>query len=282
VQDYPLERSPPEMMLVLDRSESMLEQVPETMRSRWIEISSALREVLIQTDGSVLWGLKGYPTTAKCTVGPTPEVAIGGSSAPVVSAIEAGPPLRGNGTPTAAGIKAAAATLASRPTTNPKYILLATDGQPTCTVENGARDSIAAIAAARAAGLPTFVVGIATAGTAAHTTLNAMAEAGGQARAVDPRYFPATIQSDLVAVLTDITNQVTCTFPLAKSPPLPDDVVVTVDGIQVERDPNRSDGWEYVEGGRAVQLFGEACVQLRARQAQAVNITFGCPPVVIQ
>ena len=152
--------------------------------------------MLVQTGGSVLWGLKSYPTTPKCAVGAAPEVEIGASSGPVIAAIDAAAPLPGNGTPTAAGVKAATATLRSRATPNPKYILLATDGQPTCTVENGPRDSIAAIAAARAAGLPTFVVGIATAGTAADATLDAMAEAGGLARAADPRYFPATSQRD--------------------------------------------------------------------------------------
>ena len=63
LQDFTLERLPPEMVLVLDRSESMLETVPETLRSRWTEITGALREVLVQTGGSVLWGLKSYPTT---------------------------------------------------------------------------------------------------------------------------------------------------------------------------------------------------------------------------
>ena len=137
------------------------------------------------------------------------------------------------------------------------------------------------MAAARAAGLPTFVVGIATAGTAADTTLNAMAEAGGQARAANPRYFPATSQSDLVAVLTDITNQVSCTFALAREPPSPDDVVVKIDGRTVERDRSRTGGWEYVNGGGAVRLFGAACDQLRTTRARTVNVTFGCPPVVI-
>ena len=82
-------------------------------------------------------------------------------------------------------------------------------------------------------------------------------------------------------MLTDITRQVTCTFALAKDPPSPDDVVVKVDGMVVERDRSRTNGWDYVNGGRGVQLHGDACVQLRARRAQAVNITFGCPPVVI-
>ncbi|HEY0712785.1 MAG TPA: vWA domain-containing protein, partial [Polyangia bacterium] len=242
----PLERVRPEMLLVLDRSESMLLTLEGLATSRWTEITGALFEMLAATNGLVHWGLKTYPTSPECSVGAPPEVEITTTIGTVAAAIANGAPTKGNGTPTAGGITAATAYLMTRMTPNPKYIVLATDGEPTCTIARGPGRSIEAATAARAAGFPVYVVGIATANTKADTTLNAIAEAGGVPRAGDLKYYPVASRRDLLAVFADITQQVTtCTFPLTKDPPAPNNMFVIVEGGRLPRDPSRANGWDY-------------------------------------
>src|SRR5262249_40686889 len=72
-----------------------------------------------------------------------------------------------SGTPTAAAIQTAAAYMLTLTDQNPKFLLLVTDGAPTCagTIDaltadpaQAQADAVAAIAAADAAGIPTLVV----------------------------------------------------------------------------------------------------------------------------
>ena len=96
----------------------------------------------------------------------------------------------GNGTPTAAAIGAGAAYLHTVMDQSPKFMMLVTDGAPTCAGTIGAplsddaamaqADAVAAIAAARAEGFPTIVVAPSTTTAAGDVAaLNALAQAGG-------------------------------------------------------------------------------------------------------
>jgi hypothetical protein len=61
---------------------------------------------------------------------------------------------------------------------------------------------VQAVADARARGIPTVVVGIATEGGSADATLTNMARAGGLARAAQPpAYYPVTRVGDLTDTL---------------------------------------------------------------------------------
>jgi hypothetical protein len=290
-QKHQLDRVPPELLLVLDRSGSML--IPAApgagagTPTRWDETTAAVTDVVRQTDGSIHWGLKSFPTPYACLVAPGIEVPIGPTSAAVADAIAATlPSEKGSGTPTGRAVQIATEYLRSRATINPKYLVLATDGQPACP---GAGDelmfrraAVDAITAAGAAGVPTFVIGIATAGTEADAVLNEMARAGGRPRAGDPAYYPVASKQSLVAALGQITRVVTtCDFPLTSTPPSPNDVAVNVDGMRVPRDPTRMSGWEYSADGKVVVLHGAVCDLVKAGKAKNVDIIFGCPNVPI-
>src|SRR5882672_929249 len=87
----------------------------------------------------------------------------------------------GGRTPTAAAVMSGATYLNGLADPNPKYILLATDGEPNCAGGRqgggGGTDRAGAVAAVRmsaAAGIPVYVVGIGNV-TASVTTLNMMA-----------------------------------------------------------------------------------------------------------
>lgn len=284
-----LERLPAELLLVLDRSSSMTSDRLESGETNWSALTKSVDGTIKSTQGGVLWGLKTFPTTTGCTVrmGAEHDVIVN-NYAPISQTIMQVTPGRSNGTPTTAGMKAAAAYLKARTTPNPKYILLATDGQPTCLNGNASREAldteaaIAAVAAAAKDGFHTFVVGIAPQRQTglALETLNKMAVAGEEARAGDTKYFGATSEVELTAALGAIAGQVgTCSFALSKVPPSPDDVAVDIDGTRIPQSPVA--GWQYNATKTAVILHGPLCEQARMGKLKSVKITFGCPGVVI-
>ena len=98
---------------------------------------------------------------------------------------------------------------------NPKYLLLATDGEPNCAAgaasigDERRAGAESAVTAALTAGFPTFVVGIATSTDAAATNaLNAMAVNGGEAQAgAATQYYAVTDTAGLETVFAQIIAQ---------------------------------------------------------------------------
>jgi hypothetical protein len=187
-------------------------------------------------------------------------------------------------TPTRVAVQKAAQFMTSRTSSNPKYLLLATDGLPNCL--GGKRDAadasgaVQAIADAASRGVKTFVVGIATAKDTSHATLNLMAEAGQVPRKDPTRYYPVASRDEFVSVLETIAGQIaSCTFALDRAPPSPDDVAVDADGMRVSRDA--ATGWSYGPQMKSVVLSGSWCDRLNSGAVKNVQITFGCPGVLI-
>ncbi len=289
LETIPLERLPAELLLVLDRSSSMVNDRLRDNQSHWQVTTTAVDAAVKSTQGGVLWGLKMFPSRTGCGVSPGVEhdVAVNNHIA-ISTTVRAATPGRSNGTPTTNAMKAATAYLAARATPNPKYILLATDGEPTCFNGNAsvrASDTPAALQSIRdaaTAGFHTFVVGIAAQRPSGQPleTLNAMAEAGKEPRAGDTKFFSVSSETELTTALGAIAGQVgTCAFPLSKAPPSPDDVAVDVDGQRILR--SDSDGWQYGPNQTSIVLHGPMCEKARAGELKNVKITFGCPGMVI-
>jgi hypothetical protein len=293
LENFKLEKTPPDLLLVLDRSSSMNQMVPGAAMGAtlWTETLAAVDAVVMGTQAGVNWGLKLFPLPTGCMVSPGAEVPVAASNyMPVITkARMEGTNMIGGmgmgGTPTDTAVIGATSYLTSLVATrkNPKYILLATDGEPTCTNGmnmGGTTAAINAITAAAAAGFKVYVIGLAI-GTEGTNTLNMMATAGGVPRN-DPmtKFYPVANRADLVQTLTAITGQVTnCVFPLTKAPPVPENVKVTVDGMKV--DQNAMNGWSYTSAANmAIQFNGALCEQIKMGTAQ-VNIVFGCPGIVI-
>jgi hypothetical protein len=287
LQKYPLERLPPELMLVLDRSGSMLELADMSTNTRWVETSAALIDVLTQTQGTISWGVKSFPNPYACLVTPTVEVEIGASSAPAIDLIRNTlPSEKGSGTPTAEAVQGATRYLRSRATPNAKYMVLATDGVPACPVtevELSSQKALAAINEAVAGGIQVFVIGIATADTDADRILVEFARAGGRPRPGPQPYYAVEDRRGLVGALGQISKVVaSCSFTFEKEPPSPNDVAVDVEGMRIMRDPSQMNGWNYNPGStRAITIYGPACDRLKSGQVKSVDIIFGCPHVPI-
>ena len=230
---------PPDVLLVFDRSNSMNNNVKTDAMctgaadggfmpgnppaaagcgkdSKWAAVTPAITQVIAETENDVNWGLKFFPAVNNdCAVSATVAVPVAPKNAAAIEAAitaatnTTGGVLGFNGTPTRSAVTGATQYLQTLTDMNPKFILLATDGVPTCTTgSNDAPGSIAAVEAARTANYKTFVVGIATAGTGmADDTLSSMANAGGLPRTGTPTYYPVASTSDLSAAIEDVDRR---------------------------------------------------------------------------
>jgi hypothetical protein len=288
---HTLSRTPAELLVVLDRSGSMA-AVTTPGRTRWLDARDAVIGA-VRNAGNLAWGLKVFPsigtTGSACAVGTGVEVGVGfGHAGPIGNALlHAGPPTAplGGGTPTEPAILAGTAYLKAVTTALPKYMVLVTDGQPTCAIlpnpvlslqAAALEATIKAMTDAAAAGLKTFVIGMGAAALGAN--LNRLADAGGMPRAGEPRYYPAENQADLDTALQAISRAVTtCVFPLVTRPLDPDFVGVNVGSMRVPRDLDRIDGWDYANNGTAIEIYGSACDALKTGAAENADIHFGCP-----
>jgi hypothetical protein len=293
-----------DILLVLDRSASMQDPPDSsTTASKWSIVVPTLNAVITGTDTSVLWGMKSFPegSGSACVAGSvTTAIDVGiaaGNAAAVTAAINATTPA-GNGTPTGDAIDAAVTYLKSLSDSNPKYIVLATDGEPSCAAipssENtsGAKTyAVSAITSAKTAGFPTFVIGIATSDASDTATLNAMADAGGEVPAsasnpLAPHFYLANNTATLTAALDSITGQISsCLFPLAMPPPVPNDptklgVYLGSAMTKIPNDPTMADGWAYTDtNDSAVEVFGSWCTMIQTAGAGAVQIIYGCATI---
>jgi len=286
---------PPNLMIVLDRSQSMTEDVtgnrnnvPAAMQ-KWTLMTAAINDVVGKTEDTIRWGLMFFGNDSACGVETTATVPPALKNAMAIStAIANNRPT--SYTPTAKGELAASTYLSGFQDMGRKFILLATDGQPTCGPPmNNSTDAddpaaIQAVSTVSGMGIPTYVIGIATTTNAvADTTLNSMAEMGGQPRSATPKYYPVSSTKDLIDALGTIKTIVMgmCTYPLG-TPGMNSDITkttVTVDGMSVPQgDP---DGWDFDTGNASITFKGNTCAKLMAGTAMNVRVLYGCKVVVM-
>jgi hypothetical protein len=305
---------PPDVLVILDASGSMNEDSTNTScgnngcgaTSKWALMTPAINQVVNDTQMDVNWGLKFFADMGNtCGVNAaTVAVNIATNNAmPIATAITGrttntgagmGGVANGSRTPTRAAMNAGVTYLTALGMTepNPKFIVLATDGSPNCpaTGSSDADDSpgaIAAVAAAKTAGIPTFVVGIATSGGTAETTLNSMAVAGGYPQmGAATQYYAVSDTAGFAAVLRTLVGMVTtCQFSIP-TPPTTDgttsreDIQVT-GGTGTPPDttiaPDATNGWTYTDNSHtSITLHGSSCDAVTAGTITTVTIIFNC------
>lgn len=293
-QNFVLSSKPAEVLLVLDRSKSMIEHmVPPDNKTRWDAVVAGLTSVITATDVSVSWGLTFFPEGEGSECSPL-SAAIAAEIAPMnatkVNGLITSTMALGNGTPTGDAIDKATAYLKGRNATN-QFIVLATDGQPSCPSGSDAAQTFAvtAITAAKAAGFPTFVIGVVdpVADKSTPPRLNAMAEAGGTSRTDNPigdKFYQAYSQEELTTSLAAVTGQVvSCVFEFDKRPPDETNIAVKVNGMLVPQDTTKAQGWDYTSDQYlSLELHGDACQQVKDATENKVDIIFGCKGVPIK
>jgi hypothetical protein len=282
----------PAILILADRSSEMAtdpRDMPCTALgcSKWDRVVATLEQVVLQTDATVDWGLKLFPSgTDACGVSSGPDVPCGPhNAAAIVDALVAASP--GGEAPLEVA-ELDAATILSDPADNrPHFILLATDGRPTCApgtadpaaIDVGAEGSLAS---ALSAGVPTLVLGDPpVSDRAASDTLTLMANRGGLPRApLPPSYYSVDDASQLISLATTSVGGHTCsllipTVPQANTTNAAIDVFL--DGALVPRDTQQLNGWDYTDSGEtSIALYGDACVAWAGDQTGALVVAFRC------
>jgi hypothetical protein len=293
---------PPDILIVLDASGSMNEDAMNMSctngcgaTSKWALMTPAINTVVGQTETDVNWGLKFFADMGStCGVNAT-TVAVNVATmnaGPVATAITGrtatnGGVTNGSRTPTRAAMQAAVTYLTALTDGNPKYIVLATDGSPNCPASgNSDTDdspgAIAAVGAAATAGIPTFVVGIATAGGMADTTLNSMAVAGGFPQTGQAtQYYGVASTTEFANVLRAlVTVATTCQYSIP-TPPTSDGTTskedIAVDSNTGAIPQDATNGWTYTDNSHnSITLHGSSCDAVMAGTITTVTIIFNC------
>ena len=292
-QTYGTNRVPPDLLIVLDKSGSMDHDANDKSCStagcsKWSAMTAAINQVVMQTQGTIRWGLKFFPdpNDNQCGVNAGVSVGVGPNNAAAIAGAIGGVSPGGR-TPTRTAETNGGAYLKGLTDTNPKFILLATDGLPNCmpnatdNTTSDATGAVQSVMSVAATGIPTYVVGVGNV-TDAQSTLTSMAIAGGVPQAAAPRYYPVASTSDLVSVLTSIGMQITsCTFSLGGVPPDPSNIAVLAGGAQVPKDTSHTQGWDYTAGMASIQLYGSYCTNVMNMTTTDVHTIFGCPGEVI-
>jgi uncharacterized protein YegL len=294
----------PDMLIVLDRSLSMLQGL------RWDPSKQAVKTITAEFEGLLAFGLEYFPG-GDATIGniggllgagdlggllgggavPTGglPVACGGmekidvplmlkNAAPIASSIDQTFP---NGfTPTGSALSVALKALGDRgqlldQVVKPAYVLLVTDGDPRCGVADDPAQqeaARAAVKALKAANIPTYVFGYQIDG-AYQALMNEFAMLGGTRQ-----YFPVENSQQIIDAFRQITKDVIrCTFSLDQVPPDLKKVRVQIDGVSIPL--NSTDGWAI--DGMNVTLQGGACAKLKDGKGHTLVAQIECTDVVL-
>jgi hypothetical protein len=300
--NVPIMAIPPDILIVQDKSGSMANDDSDSSckngcgaNSKWSQVTAALNTVVANTQSSINWGLKFFSDDGECSASGAPVVAVGAMNASQIASAISGAKPAGN-TPTRDAITSGASYLTSVQDTNPRYLLLATDGLPNCpvgcagmskpssmctTTDNPDEDLAAEAAVMMAAqqGLKTFVIGIGDV-TSAVNTLNQLAVNGGEAQTGGATsYYAATDPTALQNALDAIVGAVaSCTISLAGAPSGFTNVAVSADtsaGI-VEIQPDPTNGWSYDANKQNIILNGTSCTNLKNGTYSNLQFYYAC------
>ncbi len=302
-------RVPVNLLLLLDRSESMGEGTP----SRWSGAVAGIRGLLAELDDDTRVGLTMFSSPAGATITTatyaTPNVPVAPlreSRSVILGALDGARPI--GGTPMLCAALGTRNYYRSFTLDGSRNVVLITDGRPTgeCVTslscpnafDFACRDQRGVIAAneVRASFLGSirdpsplkyFVAGTAAAD---NHYLSDLAFSGNTRRylACQPAYDchyslgETTFAADLVNALGDIRGRTaSCEFEVDADPSRVDPARVNVsisgaDGF-VPRDTTHADGWDYSTGMRSVVLYGATCTRVLANSTALVRIVFGCP-----
>jgi uncharacterized protein YegL len=256
---------------------------------RWTPSVSALKSLTARFDKDVSFGLMTFPSrTVDCGAGDE-LVPMGlGVAAQISTKLDQTRP--SGGTPTGPTLEKALQRFkdteiigdAVQPA---RYVLLVTDGQPTCphsrgnsnnreSLEKDKQLTIQAIDELSAYGVKTFVVGYdAQLDQTFAQSLSEFAQHGGT-----DDYFPVQNETSLIEAFEKISESiVTCNFEFKSPIDDPRLLRVTLDGVLLR--PDDPNGW--VVNGQTITIQGSSCEALMDDSTRhGIEIVLECEPVV--
>jgi hypothetical protein len=303
---------PPNVMLVLDKSRSMINYTWDDDGSsdtanvtRWYSLYGTVDSIATQYEQGMNLGLTLFPSQAAtsdfndaCLVSAAPEVATGaGNAAAILAAIpEAGAMDLYGATPAAAGIATALAHLESLEDGRPAAMILVTDGAANCGLGHEGADlfnlydddvPLLVADAWERAGIPTYVIGIdiQTESMAPNTMprekLDEVAQLGGVPQPGEVGFYDATNADALMIALDEIASSVSCTVQLGEAPSGPDQLIVHINDEKIEKldSCEQGDGWVFSDPDGAldrIELCNASCDALL--EFGSIEAEFLCPP----
>lgn len=272
----------PSIHLVIDRSGSMGTNLPNTNTTRY----QAMRDALVGANGVVgqLQAKANFAASLYSSDNPCPRLYSTASRTTnnfnqIKTLIDSMGPA-GN-TPTPAAITQTVAAFAANPAPpgSPPIIVLATDGLPNnCSGNDTQGESVVAAAGAYAAGIRTFVLGIAGVNDG---FLQSMANAGqgvmqGQSNA---KYYTANSPQELQTAFQQIIGGVvSCELAIngTVDPEAAKGGTVILNGMTLTYGTE----WDVVNGS-TIRLLGQACDILKSSTNPMVSATFPCGAVLL-
>ncbi len=299
----------PDVLVAFDHSGSMRMEFGGGGGTRLSVEQAILRDLVMRFQDRIRWGYEEFPINV-LFMDCRPGGIKGCCAAPVAVAPDfmnyaainkamapcgmPGPKQCGDireGTPTADGLRVCREFYAGfKDGIQERYVLLSTDGEPTCGIAgsgsaspcDGAEAQVKMLAAQ---GVKTIVLGVSDE-VSASPCLNRLAVAGGAPRPGGPPHFypgsdPALLRQYLEEIVRGIAKP-SCFIDLDNPPPDPTKVAVFFDMAQVPRDEMRKNGWDFVPGGARpmtkIQIFGSYCTMLEGFEVKDINVRYGCPP----
>ncbi len=306
-QTLAFEFATPEVMLVLDKSGSMVnntwdhdrdDATPEV--TRWASLHQVVENVTTEFDarmhlGAVLFPAIDAPNESNafaCMLGDGPDAEVSALGGQAV--LDALPPADAmnifGGTPATAGLEMAADHLLQIQAENPQAVILVTDGAANCAegVTGSGRflqydDGLPiAAATAYAAGIPVYVVGIDIEDEVLDMPianpwerLSEVADYGGVPRDGGVPFYDVFDETELDAALGSIAEEVSCSVPVPETFES-GRLSLTIDGESVPAAGTCDDGIGWVEDETGVRLCPQTCSAAQA--AQSVEATLSCIP----
>jgi len=216
-----------------------------------------------------------------CGVASRPDVALSMGTGPAISARLLAADPRAGDTPTPQAFATIRSYLAARPTSRPRFAVLATDGLPEPNCGSTVDATVAAIRDLRTSlGVDTYVLGFVgptrsgdTSGIPAlRAGLNRMADAGGRPRPGTTRYYEAVDGPALTTALQAIiASAADCHVELPATPARPGSLEVRQNGTRVS-------AAQWSLSGRRLTFTGAACDAIRSGVVTRVEVSDSCAP----
>jgi hypothetical protein len=305
----PLVYQPSDVLVLFDRSQSMSTELGTG--TRYSVLAGLLGDLAEVYQDKLRFGFQPFPDPdcppeqLGCCASPPTLGLEPGAAADLRAAMARAAPTGGS-TPTAGALLQARQYFAGLTDggDRQRYVLLATDGWPSCDgtgalmpdvsdtdrqrVSGPCHDALVQVDALVAAGIGVLVLGVGPGldadpnGPPSCLEEIASRGMGGKARQEDRPWFlsgadPERLESALQALFGGIKSP-GCQWKLDAIPPDPAEVAVFLDGHLVPR--NRNYGWDFDSPGDLthVQFFGEYCRRLDRFQVTSIEVRYGCPP----
>jgi MYXO-CTERM domain-containing protein len=171
----------PNIMVVLDKSSSMLNRTPSGIRL-WDAASMGVGELVTGFEDRIDFGLQVFPFPNRCEPGRVVVDPAPYTSDAIIASLGAPPPSGGNYTPIAQTLQVLESATSLRDPSRESRIVLITDGWQWCSPYDSTTrfNAVPIIQRLRAAGIKTHVIGFG--GSVDPLLLNRAAVAGGTAR----------------------------------------------------------------------------------------------------